>query len=56
MLDLEYPTLLEDYREYQGFDFSEFEPVYGFGLPTAGVISLDHYNYGQFKSFGVLGQ
>lgn len=29
---------------------------YGYGLPTAGNISLDHYNYGRHKSFGVLGQ
>ena len=30
--------------------------MYGYGLPTAGTYSLDHYNYGAFKSFGVLGQ
>lgn len=50
------PSLLTPPPKYTGYKYDDFMPVYGFGLMTAGTISLNDIDYGEYKSFGVLGQ
>jgi len=51
-----YPKYLKEIEPYNGYNFIDFMPIYGYGLMTSGTISLDDVHYGSYKSFGVFGQ
>jgi len=45
-LDQPFPKYLNDPEPYKGYNFDQFMPISGYGLMTAGRISLDDTKYG----------